>query len=119
MEAAKCLDKNALVELYRIGGKEFLLRMIDGFLTNAPQKLASSKKSLERKDLREVHLAIHSLRASAANLGAISLQELAEQVEDLARQGKPASIAGLLDQTERIMVDTLRYLQEERKGWEN
>ncbi len=119
MEAARCLDKNALVELYRIGGKDFLLRMIDGFLTNAPQKLANSKKGLERSDLREVHLAIHSLRASAANLGAVTLQDLSEQVEDLARQGKPDSISGLLDQLERTMVETLRYLQEERKGWEN
>ena len=47
MKSVKTIDKTALVNLYNIGGKDFLLRMIDNFITQAPKRIDTARKSLE------------------------------------------------------------------------
>jgi hypothetical protein len=46
MKSVKTIDKTALVNLYNIGGKEFLLRMIDNFVAQAPKRIQSWKRAI-------------------------------------------------------------------------
>ncbi|MEO6095477.1 MAG: Hpt domain-containing protein [Fibrobacteria bacterium] len=117
MKSVKTIDKTALVNLYNIGGKEFLLRMIDNFIVQAPKRIQSSRKSLETSDLKSIHLIAHSLKASSANLGASKVQESAERLEEMASIGLTDHIGEGLDILETVLTEAIQYLQAERELW--
>ena len=117
MKAAKAIDKSALVNLYNIGGKDFLLRMIDNFMAQAPKRVESARASLEKSDLKAIHLIAHSLKASAANLGASKVQETAERLEEMASIGLKEHIGEALGILEAILNEAIKSLKAERDLW--
>lgn len=117
MKSVKTIDKTALVNLYNIGGKDFLLRMIDNFIMQAPKRIQSTRKSLETGDLKSIHLIAHSLKASSANLGAAKVQEIAERLEEMASIGLRDHIGDGLDILEKVLEEAIHSLQAERELW--
>ena len=117
MKSVKTIDKTALVNLYNIGGKDFLLRMIDNFIAQAPKRIQSARKNLEGGDLKAIHLIAHSLKASSANLGAAKVQETAERLEEMASIGLRDHIGEAVDVLEKILVEAIGSLQAERDLW--
>ena len=117
MKSVKALDKTALVNLYNIGGKDFLLKMIDGFLTKAPTRLHAARSNLASGDLKTIHLIAHSLKASSVNMGAVKVQEIAERVEEMASIGLRDHIGEGLDKLEEALTEALKGLQSERALW--
>lgn len=111
------LDKSALVNLYNIGGKDFLLRMIDNFLANTPARIQAARGHLQRRDWKAVHLVAHSLKASAANVGTVQVRELSERVEEMASLGLERDLDEALTVLEAVLLDALRTLQNERNHW--
>jgi HPt (histidine-containing phosphotransfer) domain-containing protein len=111
------LDKSALVNLYNIGGKEFLLRMIDSFLANTPVRIRAAHDHIKRKDWKAVHLVAHSLKASAANVGTTQVHELSERIEEMASLGLERDLEEALVLMDTILIDALRLLQNERNHW--
>lgn len=118
MKSVKSLDKTALVNLYNIGGKDFLLRMIDNYLAQSPTRLQSARKNLASGDLKALHLIAHSLKASSANLGAAKVQDLAEKLEEMASIGLRDQIPGTLDKLEEVLGDANQCLRSERSLWD-
>lgn len=118
MKSVKSLDKTALVNLYNIGGKDFLLRMIDNYLAQSPTRLVNARKNLASGDLKAVHLIAHSLKASSANLGASRVQELAEKLEEMASIGLREHIAEALVRLDEVLADANECLKAERSLWD-
>lgn len=108
------LDGGALERLDRIGGREFVLEMIDLFLEHSPQRLAAGRAAFDAGDLTGVYRAAHSLKSTAANLGARSLQSAAEQAEGRAAAKDAEAIAPLLDEMERHFERVRVELTSER-----
>ncbi len=117
MKTVKTIDKAALVNLYNIGGKEFLLKMIDNFISQAPTRVQSARKNLEGSDLKAIHLIAHSLKASAANLGATKVHELAERLEEMSSIGLKEHIGEGLDRLDTVLMEAIQSLQAERALW--
>ncbi len=117
MKSVKTIDKSALVNLYNIGGKDFLLRMIDNFMAQAPKRIESARASLQIPDLKAIHLIAHSLKASAANLGATKVQETAERLEEMASIGLKEHIGEALGILETILEEAIKSLRAERDLW--
>jgi HPt (histidine-containing phosphotransfer) domain-containing protein len=117
MKSVKVIDKTALVNLYNIGGKDFLLRMIDNFIAQAPKRIESARASLQSSDLKAIHLIAHSLKASSANLGASKVQETAERLEEMASIGLKEHIGEALGILETILGEAISCLQAERDLW--
>lgn len=117
MKSVKTIDKTALVNLYNIGGKDFLLRMIDNFISQAPKRIQTARASLETSDLKSIHLICHSLKASSANLGAAKVQEIAERLEEMASIGLREHIGEALEMLEQVLAEAILSLQAERELW--
>jgi HPt (histidine-containing phosphotransfer) domain-containing protein len=117
MKSVKAIDKAALVNLYNIGGKDFLLRMIDNFVAQSPARIQSARKSLEASDLKAIHLIAHSLKASSANIGAVKVQEVAESLEEMASVGLRDHIGEALEKLEKVLLEALSSLKAERDLW--
>jgi len=108
------LDAGALERLDRIGGREFVLEMIDLFLEHSPQRLASGRAAFEAGELNGVYRAAHSLKSTAANLGARALQSTAERAESRAAAGDTEALGPLLDEMERSFERVRLDLTAER-----
>lgn len=118
MMSVKSLDKTALVNLYNIGGKDFLLKMIDNYLAQSPARLESARRNYASGDLKAVHLIAHSLKASSANLGASRVQDLAEKLEEMASIGLREQIPDTLDKLESMVSEANQCLRSERSLWD-
>ncbi len=118
MKSVRSLDKTALVNLYNIGGKDFLLRMIDNFLAQTPNRVQSARKNIATGDLKALHLIAHSLKASSANLGASRVQEMAEKIEEMASIGMREQIPQALEKLEEMLEEAYQSLRSERSLWD-
>jgi PAS domain S-box-containing protein len=80
---------NAESLLRRLGGdRQFAGRIVKGFLENAPSQLSNLQKRLDEADAAGIILQAHSLKGSAATVGAEGLQALALAIEQAAKAGK-------------------------------
>jgi HPt (histidine-containing phosphotransfer) domain-containing protein len=95
------LDPAALERLQRFGGGKLLREMIALFLVAAPERLAAARRGVAAGDASEMEMALHSLKSSAAQLGALRMQRLSEQGELLARSGS----AGVADAIAPLVKD--------------
>lgn len=112
--ARDLLDQAALERLHRIGGQDFLVEMIDLFLEHAPQRLATARTAHGDADIGTVYRAAHSVKSTAANLGASALQAAAARVEEEAAAENMVSIAALLDEMNRQYERVRPELEAER-----
>lgn len=92
--------KLQLARLDDIGGADFVREMIDLFLEHSPPRIVAARAALTSGDLATVAQSAHPLKSSAGNLGADSVQSLAEQIEQLASAGTREPLPELLTQLE-------------------
>jgi two-component system, sensor histidine kinase and response regulator len=109
------LDVSALDRLDRIGGPTFVVEMIELFLDHSPTRLAAARSAFLASDYRRLYRSAHSLKSTAANVGAETLKSLAERVEALAAAENGADIASLVDEMDRSYEQLRKRLDAERK----
>ena len=91
-------DPASLERLKRFGGGKLLGEMISLFISAAPDRIGAARAGLDANDPKATEMALHSLKSSAAQLGAMHMQRLSARGEQLAH-------AGSLDGLDRIMQD--------------
>ena len=115
-QTSKALNKAALINLYNIGGKELVLRMIDRFIESAPERVSAARLQANRNDLRSLHLIAHSLKASAANVGADRFRDLVERLEEACLE-RPDAVEGVVEDLESRLGEASEHLRGERAQW--
>ena len=90
-------DPQAIARLERFGGRRLLNEMIALYLGSAPERLAAAAAGVAASDAAATEYALHALKSSSAQLGAVRLSRLCEQGEMLARGGALATVAQLID----------------------
>jgi HPt (histidine-containing phosphotransfer) domain-containing protein len=95
------LDRSALERLYRFGGAPLLDEMIRLFVAALPERLAAARAAIAGDDNGAVERALHALKSSAAQLGAMRLHHLSAAGEQTAREGPRSALAPLLEELER------------------
>ena len=80
--------------LHRLMGDEDLAKeIIDDFLKQIPDNLFAVKKALNDKDVLLVQREAHIIKGASGNVGALTMQEIAEQIE-IASEAKDLVKAG-------------------------
>ncbi len=87
---------DALLE--SVGGDEsFLAELIDTFLDDSPQLLATMQQALDDGNAEAFRRAAHSLKSNSANFGALALSTLAKDLELMGKNNAltdaPATLA--------------------------
>jgi len=90
------IDPEALDRLRDWGGDRLLSQMIRLFLESTPERVRQITEGLEKGEIELVERGSHSLKSSAANLGAERLRELSAEVEDLAHRGELLGVEALV-----------------------
>lgn len=86
-ESPALLDEAALDRLRSFGGDKLLSGMIELFLENAPTKAADAREALDCGDSAALRAALHALKSSAGQLGALSVHQACVAGEELASRG--------------------------------
>nr|WP_284694513.1 response regulator [Geomonas sp. Red32] len=93
-------DYAAFVE--RLGGEEELAcQLIGMFISSVAEHLGALEAAIAEGDSSQVRYRSHTVRGSAANLGAATMQELSGRIEALAAAGELADVPSLQRQLAR------------------
>ena len=109
-------DPEALARLERFGGRKLLHEMIALFLRSAPSRLSAVEAGIAAGDAVAAENALHSLKSSSAQLGALRLSRLCAEGESIARAGHPPALVGLLEASREELRLVERWLQAAREG---
>lgn len=85
------LDPQALKKLRslnRLGDKDFAEEMIEDFVRTTPEKIAQMIEFLQKEDLKACFSMAHSLKSSAATIGALDMRDMAEVLEQACTEGR-------------------------------
>jgi HPt (histidine-containing phosphotransfer) domain-containing protein len=96
---ASGLDTDVVRDLLDVMGDEFT-DLVRVYLEDTPKSVAALEQAAARGDVEGLIAPSHSLKSTSANLGALSLSELAKRLEHGARSGtlgneSPAIVAEL------------------------
>jgi HPt (histidine-containing phosphotransfer) domain-containing protein len=114
-EAIPVIDTAVLQRLRDLGGESLLARMIDLFLENAPTRVRAAGTAAVEDDAHALEHAVHSLRSSAANLGASRLQAMAGRIETHTRAGELAPAVALVPRLEPLFDEARAILHATRE----
>ncbi|MDB4918008.1 MAG: hypothetical protein JWM95_5652 [Gemmatimonadetes bacterium] len=107
-------DQTALDRLRRFGGGKLLGEMINLFITTAPERIDAARKGLAAEDIPATEMALHSLKSSSAQLGAMRMQRLSERGENLARGGTLAGVLELIRELDDEFPRVQSWLERAR-----
>ncbi|HEY1563335.1 MAG TPA: GAF domain-containing protein [Gaiellaceae bacterium] len=96
------LEDSALRNLRDLGGDDFLGEVIDAFLADAPELLATLRRSLDEQSAEELRRAAHTLKSNGATLGA---EEFAELCRTLEQHAKAVELEGASQLVDRIEAE--------------
>jgi HPt (histidine-containing phosphotransfer) domain-containing protein len=95
----KLFDKSDLLD--RLGDDEdFCKEIIELFIEDTPHQISELKKAIENNDASMVHQKAHSLKGSSAQVSALSMQEIAFQMEQAGEAGNVDRAATLMSEFE-------------------
>jgi CheY-like chemotaxis protein/HPt (histidine-containing phosphotransfer) domain-containing protein len=110
------LDDGALKNLRDLGGDEFLSEVIDAFLADAPELVATLRRSLDDGNAEELRRGAHTLKSNGATLGAEGFAELCRTLEQRAKAGELEGASELVERIEeeyRPLEEALSALRTE------
>jgi HPt (histidine-containing phosphotransfer) domain-containing protein len=110
------LDLDALRRLRRFGGEKLLREMVTLFLEHAPTRVSLAREHLRMGDAAGVRSALHALKSSAGQLGALQMQQLCNQGEVAARSGDLSGMAQLISELDAELVRVQMWLEREREA---
>lgn len=108
-------DEAALERLKRFGGGKLLGEMITLFLEAAPERINAALAGLAANDVKATEMALHALKSSSAQLGAMRMQRLCERGEALARSGTLENVRGLVSSLEEEFPRVQSWLERARR----
>lgn len=106
------IDPAAVERLQRLGGSGFVCKMVDLFLNFTAAKIAEARLAQGRADWPGLAKATHPIKSSAGNVGAVRVQELARQLEQLGKEGGGDGLEDLVSELEREFAAVKPWLEQ-------
>jgi len=116
MTESQIIDPQALDRLREWGGDKLAGQMVRLFLKNSGTRMDQIRDGVGVSDFEEAERGAHSLKSSAANIGAELLRTLATRMESAALEGNSDQARFLLPELESSYVDAMNELQKIEKG---
>ncbi len=107
-------DDASFDRLRRFGGGKLLSEMITLFLAAVPERLGAARNGLASGDVAAIEMALHALKSSSAQLGAMRMQRLSERGELQARTGSLDGIAPIIHDLEAEFPRIQQWLERAR-----
>jgi HPt (histidine-containing phosphotransfer) domain-containing protein len=116
MTDSQIIDPQALDRLKEWGGDKLAGQMVRLFLKNSGTRMDQIRVGVSEENLEEAERGAHSLKSSAANIGAELLRTLATRMESAALDANVADARTLLPELEIAYAEAMRELATIEKG---
>jgi HPt (histidine-containing phosphotransfer) domain-containing protein len=116
MTESPIIDPQALERLKEWGGDKLAGQMVRLFLKNTVSRMDQIRSGVADGNLEEAERGAHSLKSSAANIGAESLRTLATRMESAALDSNIEDARTLLPQLESAYGEAMKELATIEKG---
>lgn len=81
------IERAALERLTRMGGGRLVRQMLEMYLSLGAERLEALRSAAAAGDADRVERAVHTLKSTAGNVGAVRLQYTATEIESRAAAG--------------------------------
>ena len=99
------------------GDRELYLKVLDTVYHRHRNIVERIGTEMERGDLNNARLLIHTLKGLSGTLGALEVQNICRELELLVIEGEPESgrkvLAGLSSEVDRVMTSLARYFEKQ------
>jgi HPt (histidine-containing phosphotransfer) domain-containing protein len=116
MSDPQIIDPQALERLREWGGDKLAGQMVRLFLKNSGTRMDQIRSGLANSDLQETERGAHSLKSSAANIGAETLRTMATRMESAALDDSVDDARALLPTLEDAYQSAMTELSIIEKG---
>ena len=109
------IDMTVIETLRELGGDDdpgLVGELIDLYLLDAPDRLRELEQALEGGDVDLLERAAHTLKSASANIGAVLLSDLCQDLECLAREAPIEKAGDLVAQSLEAFGEVQRALNE-------
>ena len=110
MTESEVIDRQALERLKEWGGDKLAGQMVRLFLKNSGTRMDQIRKGVAEGDPEEAERGAHSLKSSAANIGAEALRTLATQIESASLAADLEALRKLLPHIESAYDEAMAEL---------
>jgi PAS domain S-box-containing protein len=110
------VDRTAIERLTATMGAPFVAELIDTFVDDGRELIATLRRTLAGSDLDAFRRAAHTLKSTGETVGAAGLAALARELEALARTGSLEGAATRIDRLAGAYETVTRTLGELRRG---
>ena len=105
------IDPAALERLEKWGGPSLCNEIVLLFLENGPSRVEQICEAIDGEDLTIPERGAHSLKSSAANVGAQQLQKLASEIELAASEGDLERVRDLVPELQQAFSQATQALE--------
>ena len=108
------LDEEALQRLRELdpsGQNHLLERVLRAFEGSLLRLAPQLREARQRDDMQAIRHVVHTLKSSAASVGALRLSRLCAEIEVLVRQEAPVGLPALLDDVDQEFDVVLQAVQ--------
>ena len=117
MSESQVIDPQALERLKEWGGEKLAAQMVRLFLKNSGTRMDQIRSGANEGNPDETERGAHSLKSSAANIGAEHLRTLATRIESAALEQDIDRMRSLLPEVESAYQDAMSELKSIEEGF--
>jgi HPt (histidine-containing phosphotransfer) domain-containing protein len=110
------MDLHTLSGLEHETSRKLLAEIIAIFIRETGERMAALREAAKQQDLAAIVAESHAIKSSAGTFGALLLQETANRVEMLGRQGKQVEAIALIDSVEEVTQRTVQLYTSHYPG---
>ena len=110
------INRDTLGRLEGWGGPKLVTEMIRLFLENGPTRMDQIRTVLADDDVDQPERGAHSLKSSAANIGAEHVRRIADEIEIAASEGQAPRVRELLPDLEEAFAEASQELESIVQG---
>jgi two-component system, sensor histidine kinase and response regulator len=102
-----------LRELQEVDEPDILNELIELFVKEVPSELEALREAAQRGDAQNVEQIAHTLKGSSANMGAIRMEALCTELEEMGRSEELAAVPAQISRLEEEFGRVRAVLEEE------
>lgn len=108
------LDGSVLDKLASDVGPEVVIELIDLMLSRSADQIREILEASNAQDFKRLTILVHTLKSSAASLGAADLSEICRQIEQKCKANDTAEVPSLVAKLEGEFKAAMTRLEKER-----
>lgn len=98
-------------ESRRMVGEEFVKKLVEVFVQEAPKLVAQIKSTLDSSDISKLAELGHKLKGMCLNVGAVRLSNIGLEIEQFAKSGEIDPIRELVAWVDVVLNDTTSTIE--------